>query len=197
MSDEINRTADWEPGTLDKTRKNIGDISDIDAASMAKKLGGQVMYERSTTSSGSSTPNKTGRIVRQTSGGTGGTGKSGSSASGGNGIGIPNPNKKYNREDLPNISKKTASAIDRLMMSSEFKIKPNYGIFNFIRNWQKNGTEKILPEFYEYSLKQMIDHMEGFITVIKTLIQIAPATYKSKIANGTDTKFKFLRMVAG
>ena len=29
MSDEINRTADWEPGTLDKTRKNIGDISDI------------------------------------------------------------------------------------------------------------------------------------------------------------------------
>ncbi len=197
MSDEINRTADWEPGTLDKTRKNIGDISDIDAASMAKKLGGQVLYERSTTSSGSSTPNKTGRIVRQTSGGTGGTGKSGSSASGGNGIGIPNPNRKYNREDLPNISKKAASAIDRLMMSSEFKIKPNYGLFNFIRNWQKNGTEKILPEFYEYSLKQMIDHMEGFITVIKTLIQIAPATYKSKIANGTDTKFKFLRMVAG
>ena len=43
----------------------------------------------------------------------------------------------------------------------------------------------------------MMDHMEGFITVIKTLIQIAPSTYKSKIANGTETKFKFLRMVAG
>ena len=38
--------------------------------------------------------------------------------------------------------------------------------------------------------------MENFITIVKTLIQIAPATYKSKIANGTEVKFKFLRMVA-
>ena len=28
MSDQINRTADWAPGTLDKTRKNIGEISE-------------------------------------------------------------------------------------------------------------------------------------------------------------------------
>ena len=82
------------------------------------------------------------------------------------------------------------------MMSPEYKIKPNYGVFNFVRNWQKNGTEKILAEFYEYKMKQMLDHMEAFITVIKTLIQVAPATYKTKIANGTEPKFKFLRMVA-
>jgi len=195
LSDEINRTADWEPGTLDKTRKNIGDISDRDAADMAKKLGGQVMYERSSSSSSSSGSNKTGRIVRQSSGGGSAGGSSSHSSSGS--MGIPNPNKKYIREDLPNISKKAANAIDKLMMSPEYKIKPNYGVFNFIRNWQKNGTEKIIPEFYEYSLKQMIDHMEGFITVIKTMIQVAPATYKSKIASGTETKFKFLRMVAG
>ena len=54
MADEINRTADWEPGTLDKTRKNIGLIDEKEAATMAKKLGGQVMYERTTSSSGSS-----------------------------------------------------------------------------------------------------------------------------------------------
>lgn len=195
MSDEINRTADWEPGTLDKTRRNIGDISDIDAADMAKKLGGQVMYERSSSSSAGNTSNKTGRIVRQSSSGSSSGGNT--SRNGSNNMGIATPNKKYIREDLPNISKKAANAIDKLMMSPEYKIKPNYGVFNFIRSWQKNGTERILPEFYEYSLKQMIDHMEGFITVIKTLIQIAPATYKSKIASGTDTKFKFLRMVAG
>ena len=53
MADEINRTADWEPGTLDKTRKNIGLIDEKEAATMAKKLGGQVMYERTTSSSGS------------------------------------------------------------------------------------------------------------------------------------------------
>lgn len=200
MSDEINRTANWAPGTLDKTRKNIGDISDKDAAAMAKKLGGQVMYERTTGSgAGNSNPNKAGRIMRQTTGGGSGAGRSGTGSSGsGSGMaGVSPTNKKHVREDLPNMSKKVANAIDKLMMSPVYKIKPNYGMFNFIRAWQKNGTEKILPEFYEYTLKGMLDHMEAFITVIKTLIQIAPATYKSKIASGTDTKFKFLRMVAG
>ncbi len=38
--------------------------------------------------------------------------------------------------------------------------------------------------------------METFITVVKTLIQISPATYKAKIVNDPDPKFKFLRMVA-
>ena len=37
MSDEIKRVADWEPGTLDKTRKNIGNIDSEEAAIMAKK----------------------------------------------------------------------------------------------------------------------------------------------------------------
>jgi 3-dehydroquinate dehydratase len=43
MSDEIKRVADWEPGTLDKTRKNIGNIDSEEAAIMAKKLGGEVL----------------------------------------------------------------------------------------------------------------------------------------------------------
>ena len=191
MAEEINKTADWAPGTLDKTRKNIGDISDKDAAAMAKKLGGQVMYERSSTDS-APTQNKGGRIVRQQASGSG----SGSSSS----SSMPDfsgQKKRYQRELLPNISKKTANAIDKLMMAPEYKIKPNYGVFNFVKNGQKNGPEKIIPEFYEYKMKQMLDHMEAFITVIKTLIQVAPATYKTKIANGTEPKFKFLRMVAG
>ncbi len=200
MADEINRTADWAPGTLDKTRKNIGDISASDAAAMAKKLGGQVMYERTSKSSsgdGNSGNPKAGRIIRQTPGSSGsGAGAKNGERSGGM-AGINPTNKKHIREDLPQMSKKVANAIDKLMMAPEYKIKPNYGMFNFIRAWQKNGTEKIIPEFYEYTLKGMMEHMEAFITVIKTLIQIAPATYKSKIASGTETKFKFLRMVAG
>ncbi|MCR4631114.1 MAG: hypothetical protein K5786_05740 [Treponema sp.] len=192
MAEEINKTADWAPGTLDKTRKNIGDISDKDAAAMAKKLGGQVMYERTTPTAASSS-NKTGRIVRNTTP-SGGSSSSSSSNNGSSALSAP---KKHRREDLPVISKKTAATIDKLMMSPEYKIKPNYGVFNFVRSWQKNGTEKVLPDFYQYTLKQMIDHMEAFITVIKTFIQISPATYKTKIATGTETKFKFLRMVAG
>ena len=197
MADRINETADWEPGTLDKTRKNIGDISDKDAADMAKKLGGQVLYERTTngTGSSSSSVNKAGRIMRQTTGG--GAGASGGSAGGAGASGFATSSARRKREDLPMISKKVAAHIDKLMMAPDFKIKPNYGLFNFIRSFQKNGMEKIVPDFYSYTIKQTITHMEGFITVIKTLIQIAPATYKSKIANGNETKFKFLRNVAG
>lgn len=186
MNDEINRTANWEPGTLEKTRKNIGDISEKEAATMAKKLGGQVMYEKSDNSNPNPNYKNTGRIVRNTT-----NYQSSSSSS-------PTQQKigRYKRNQLQPISKKVASAIDKLMISQEYKIKPNYGIFNFIRNLQKNGTEKINPDFYQYAMKQQIEHLESFITIIKTLIQIAPATYKAKIANGTEAKFKFLRMIA-
>ena len=196
MAEKINGTADWAPGTLDKTRKNIGDISDKDAADMAKKLGGQVLYERSA-GGGAAGSNKAGRIVRQTSGGSGGSSGSGSSSGGSGSTGFSTSSGRRKKEELPVISKKAASTMDKLMMSAEYKIKPNYGMFNFIRSFQKNGMEKIVPEFYEYTIKQATEHMEGFITVIKTLIQIAPSTYKSKIASGTESKFKFLRNVAG
>ena len=196
MAEKINETADWAPGTLDKTRKNIGEISDKDAADMAKKLGGQVLYERTTSGAGGSS-NKAGRIVRQPSSSS--SGRSGASSSGGNssGSGTGTSSGRRKKEELPVISKKAASTMDKLMMSPEFKIKPNYGMFNFIRSFQKNGMEKIVPEFYEYTIKQATEHMEAFITVIKTLIQIAPSTYKTKIASGTESKFKFLRNVAG
>ena len=90
MADEINRTADWEPGTLDKTRKNIGLIDEKEAATMAKKLGGQVMYERTTSSSGSQGQggHGQGRIIRSSDGGGGskcGSGSSGGSRSFGGG----------------------------------------------------------------------------------------------------------------
>ncbi|MBC6713240.1 hypothetical protein [Treponema sp. Marseille-Q3903] len=195
--DHVRKTADWEPGTLDKTRKNIGEISDTDAATMAKKLGGEILYERSFSASSaanSGNSSKAGRIMRQSGSGSSGSGaNSGSNAN----TAAMLAAKRRKREELPSISKKTAAIIDKMMMSPEYKIKPNYGMFNFIRTLQKNGTEKIIPGFYEYDLKQMMEHMEKFITVIKTLIQIAPSTYKAKIANGTDIKFKFLRTVAG
>lgn len=200
MDGEVKKTADWEPGTLDKTRKNIGSLDADEAANMARKLGGEVLYER--TSSGSGMP--TGRAPSKPQSKNNSQSKSSSSSSStGSSSGAKDRTytslttpRKYTREELPRISKRTNTLIDKLMMSPDYKIKPNFGFFNFIRNWQKNGTEKVLPELYEFSLKQRIEHMENFITVIKTLIQIAPSTYKAKIANAPESKFKFLRMVA-
>lgn len=188
------KTADWEPGTLDKTRKNIGDLSDTEAKEMAVKLGGEILYEKTSSSSSAQTSSgkNTGRIVRNQS--SGGSSMSTNTSSE---TGIPTASKRRNKEELPPLPKKSVNLINKAMMSYEYQIKPNYGIFNFILNFTKNGTEKIIPAFFEHNLKNHIANMENFITVIKTMIQMSPATYKAKIVNGTEVKFKFLRMVAG
>ena len=199
--DSFNKTADWAPGTLDKTRKAIGDIDPKEAATLAKKLGGQVLNER--TEHADSPIQNTPR-ARRPSAPPPRTPRNPSSSSSGSRLktsvssaSFHTPVKHRRKNDLQTLPPKLCAEIDKLMMSSEYQIKANYGIFNFIRRFQKDGTEKILPAFYNVTLKLYIDQMEAFITVIKTLIQMAPHTYKTKIAGGSDVKFKFLRMVAG
>lgn len=210
MDDELpnrNKTADWAPGTLDKTRKAIGHVDPSEAAVIAKKLGGEVLNERSAPVSSSSVSRTARKAPSYSDGSSGrsaggqGSGRSqaGFSSNSGQG-GQPShsgPKHRRNMTDLQPVSAKLADEIDKLMMSQEYQIKPNYGFFNFIRKFQKDGTERIVPAFYQVTLKMYIENMESFITVVKTLIQIAPNTYKAKIASGTEAKFKFLRMVAG
>lgn len=188
------READWAPGTLDRTRKAIGQLEPGEAEIMSKKLGGEVMYERSDGSSSSGKSSKgTGRLIRQTSSGNSeNTSGSDAAASGQRGNGT-----RRRQEELATVTPKLSSLFDKLMMRDEYGIKPNYGLFNFIKYFQQNGHEQVVPEFCTVTLKHHVENLSGFITVIKTLIQIAPASYKAKIASGNEIKFKFLRMIAG
>lgn len=188
------READWAPGTLDRTRKAIGQLDPGEAEIMSKKLGGEVMYERSDGSSSSGKSSKgTGRLIRQTSSGNSeNTSGSDAAASGQRGNGT-----RRRQEELATVTPKLSSLFDKLMMRDEYGIKPNYGLFNFIKYFQQNGHEQVIPEFCTVTLKHHVENLSGFITVIKTLIQIAPASYKAKIASGNEIKFKFLRMIAG
>ncbi len=188
------READWAPGTLDRTRKAIGQLDPGEAEIMSKKLGGEVMYERSDGSSSSGKSSKgTGRLIRQTSSGNSeNTSGSDAAASGQRGNGT-----RRRQEELATVTPKLSSLFDKLMMRDEYGIKPNYGLFNFIKYFQQNGHEQVVPEFCTVTLKHHVENLSGFITVIKTLIQIAPASYKAKIASGNEIKFKFLRMIAG
>lgn len=188
------READWAPGTLDRTRKAIGQLDPGEAEIMSKKLGGEVMYERSDGLSSSGKSSKgTGRLIRQTSSGNSeNTSGSDAAASGQRGNGT-----RRRQEELATVTPKLSSLFDKLMMRDEYGIKPNYGLFNFIKYFQQNGHEQVVPEFCTVTLKHHVENLSGFITVIKTLIQIAPASYKAKIASGNEIKFKFLRMIAG
>ena len=192
----------WEPGTLDATRKNIGAIDKEEAARMTKVLGGEIMTEKSVPIDYSKLPKRapSHRVVRSTnvsaqmakSSSSAGGGSSASSAS------APSaPKKKVTRTaNLPQISSKDNAKIDKLMMSDAFAIKPNYGLFNFLKKLSKDGAEKVIPEFAEITLKAHLDHINAFITVIKSIIQFSPDTYKARVQNETDMKFRFLRKVS-
>ena len=195
----------FEPGTLDNTRKNIGVLDAEEAAKMQKVLGGEVFTEKSAPIDYSKLPKKA-VDHRAYSPATGHTSYSVSAGNTNASTSAPNPKKAQasapapkkikHVADLPSISQKDNQLIDRLMMSAEYGIKKNYGVFNFIRPFIKDGTERVLPGFCEITLKNHIDHIQNFITVVKTMIQNSPDTYKSKISNESDNKFKFLRKVA-
>lgn len=190
MSDTRPKTANWDEGTLDRTRRAIGNIEEDEALKMSKVLGGEVMYEKSKITSSSKASKGTGRLMRQTE-----SSNSSQKDALSNEQSVSKGRK--HQEELPLIPVKISNQIDKLMMSDEYGIKPDYGVFNFIKYFQNNGHEQVITEFCTFTMKMHIENLQVFITDIKTLIQIAPASYKAKIANGTEAKFKFLRMVAG
>ena len=208
MADEIRRRkpeAVYEPGTLENTRRNIGALDPEEAAKMTKILGGEIFTEKSVPIDYSKLPKKPIQRKPRTASGSGASrapatiqgtiskteghsrSKAAGSASRASIISVPN---------LPSISAKDNMLMDKLMMSPDYGIKPNYGMFNFIKRIQKDGAEKLVPEFVEINLKCHIEHINAFVTVIKSIIQYAPDSYKSKVQAESDTKFKFLRTVA-
>ncbi len=185
---------------MDATRKNIGAIDKEEAERMTKVLGGEIMTEKSVPIDYSKLPKRapSHRVVRPTNvSAASSKSSSGGTASGASNPTFAEPKKKVTRAaNLPTISSKDNAKIDKLMMSDAFAIKPNYGLFNFLKKLAKDGSEKVIPEFAEITLKAHLDHINGFISVIKTIIQISPDTYKAKIQNDTAQKFKFLRKVS-
>lgn len=203
----------FEPGTLENTRRNIGMIDPEEAAKMTKVLGGEIFVEKSVPIDYSKFPRKTvshrssSRLTGQTASSVSSSSTSSNSHSQTSSKSQSSQNQNSSKNsaeqkkvkhvpDLPSISQKDNQLIDRLMMSAEYGIKKNYGMFNFVRAFIKNGTERVIPEFVEITLKNHIDHIQNFITVIKTIIQNSPDTFKSKIQNETDLQYRFLRKVA-
>lgn len=199
MSDESNaakRNTAWAPGTLDATRKAIGAIDPQEALKMQKKLGGQVMLERAEVIDDKPIRKRGGYLHRSD--------KTAQNKS--------NDKKAYGPSEqaasssmqmafsagrtLPAIDSKMNAKIDRLMMSDNFGIKQNYGLFNFLRRFKKDGTERVHPQFITVTMRSFINNIESFASGIKRLSSAAPDTYKAKIAAESDAKFRLVRTVS-
>ena len=176
----------YEPGTLDKTRANLGEIDDEEAMRVAKLLGGEVFTEKSRPIDYSALPKKA-------------YAKRSDAAKNGERIINSNPASsgapKVASDNLPYIPDKIAQQIDKLMMTSPYKIKPNYGLFNFIRIFNKSGRDKVAPSFIEYLLKTYVAHLDSFAQNVKMIIQLAPATYQLRIPEDPSINMRFLKMV--
>ncbi len=191
-----------EPGAIDKTRKNIGPINPNEALLMQKKLGGQVLKERSAPIDTSNMPKRqmhdvvikaSGKSSSDISSASASFAATNSSAAVG---GMKSTVKKVRTDgDLPEISARDLKLMDRLMMHSECDIKPDYGMFNFFFRMSAKNRERVQKKFGEYHIRLHVDHIQAFISVIKTFIQISPNSYKAKIATETELKFKFLRTI--
>ena len=165
---------------------------------MTKVLGGEIFTEKSKPIDYSALPKKNTTYAHRASGKSAGdvaamTARSRSS--GDDAKEKTEVKKKTTADGLPTISPKEAALMDKLMMSDDYKIKQNYGIFNFVRKFRKNGTELVSKGFIEYSLKMHIDHLQNFMTTVKSIIQVSPDSYKAKIADDDQEKFRFLRTV--
>jgi len=196
-----------EPGTIDKTRRAIGPIDSTEAQKMAEVIGGEVLPERSAPINTTSLPRQNHRVVSniKASGLSSSDIAERSAALTATSINSK-PSASVNQivstarriktdEDLPALTSKDLKLMDRLMMSPEYDIKPNYGVFNVLFRLSVKNREKVVKDFGSYKVKRHVEHMQTFIGTVKTFIQIAPDTYKSKIAADTDLKFKFLRTV--
>lgn len=185
--------AKWEPGTLDHTRKNIGmsSISEEEAKRMTKVLGGEIIAEKSAPINYDALPNakdyKRKVVIGKVSGNATAVAGKGAPSS------VPAPKKESSL--LPDITQKERNLMDKVMMDEDFKIMPNYGLFNFVRLFKKNGLEKLRHGFVQYTLKADIDHLNDFIETTKMIIFISPETYKEKIMTAQEDKFRFLKTV--
>lgn len=196
MSEEFSKTvAKYEPGTLDKTRKNIGNIDPEEAKRMSKLLGGEVFVEKQApldTTAIQKTRN-TGYIHRPPKSDKPASAPTARSATAGGADAAP---KKKPSDTLPNISNDVRILMDKQMMSQEYRIKSNYGLFNFVRRFMRGKTEHIRHEFIERSIPRYLDYLQAFITATRSLIQIAPDLFRVQLQDDNSEPFKFLRTIA-
>lgn len=177
----------WEPGTLDKTRKNLGTLSEEEAKKMMDVLGGEILQEKSAPIDYKALPKN--MIFAKK-----GSGRSANSASmeaTNQMASIKEPEKKFT---LPNIDSKEKQQFDKLMMSDDYKIKPSYGLFNFVLRFKKSN-DKLKKAFVEYTLPKDIEHLNEFIMSVKSIVQIAPESYKENILQSEEEKYLFLKTV--
>lgn len=192
-SGEKRPKAIYEPGELEKTRRNIGNINREEAEKMTKVLGGEIGYEKSAPIDMSAMPKKHTGYARNIA--SQDRAKDGSAANSFVVSSASETSAPYPRTlgVLPEFSPKDRQQADRLMMSLEYRIKPNYGIFNFIM--MLSHSDKVLPGFVSVTLKTYISYIQSLCADMSALLNCAPDTYRQKVLTAKEMQYRFCQII--
>lgn len=186
----------YEPGELDKTRKNIGKIDPDEATKLTKLLGGEIGVEKSTNYETKNLKqtrtyaHKRDKIVNT----------------------VPNytqdeasDSQKITAElhalktqqlfKLPSISSKEKSLMDKLMMSEEYQIKTNYGFFTFLFMLARGNAEKVSDDFIRTTLNTDLIHLQKFIASVKKFVAESNESFIYRVDNSKETSYRILKYI--
>lgn len=193
----------YEPGELDKTRKNLGFVEAEEAKKMVGVLGGEIGLEKSA-------PVDEKAIRRVRSARVAQNLRSGNRAVFRKGDGVdeqstiikttapastPTAGTTVRKDILPRLDNKTRNKMEKLMMLPEYGIKTNYGIFNFLNGLRKNGYDRISDQFASITLEAYISRLKNFHNNVIKLISIAPAPIQEKINRSSAPQYKMLKVI--
>ncbi|HOQ93000.1 MAG TPA: hypothetical protein PKW26_05225, partial [Treponemataceae bacterium] len=190
----------YEPGELDKTRKNIGEISPEEAMAIAKKLGGKIGVEK-TQDFSTALYKSTKRYVKrgdkaspilQKSTTTNQTNEKKESVSQAH----FKKDKNHGQNILPIMHSQSKKLLDTLMSSQEYRIKPNYGIFTTIVNALQGNQEKVAPQFILYNLQHYFLSLQKFHIALNNMLNYTADDFKRRLANPKTNYYKAIDFIS-
>lgn len=177
----------YEPGELDKVRQNLGDISPEEAMRVANVLGGEIGVEKSPqfesfnrnrgvyikVKQDKQAPVRTQPIISS----------------------VSSRDVIQKTLTLPNIPSKDKSLIDKMMSSSEYKIKSPQNFINFLLSLGKL-PDRVSEGFISVRLLNYIGHVQKFTSCVKRLMAAGSDLYKEKIKTIFSAKYKMLNYIS-
>ncbi len=193
----------YEPGELDKTRKNLGFVEAEEAKKMVGVLGGEIGLEKSAPVDEKAIRRvRSARVAQNLRSGNRPVFRKGDGVDEQSTIikttapaSTPTAGTTVRKDILPRLDNKTRNKMEKLMMLPEYGIKTNYGIFNFLNGLRKNGYDRISDQFASITLEAYISRLKNFHNNVIKLISIAPAPIQEKINRNSAPQYKMLKVI--
>lgn len=193
----------YEPGELDKTRKNLGFVEAEEAKKMVGVLGGEIGLEKSAPVDEKAIRRvRSARVAQNLRSGNRPVFRKGDGVDEQSTIikttapaSTPTAGTTVRKDILPRLDNKTRNKMEKLMMLPEYGIKTNYGIFNFLNGLRKNGYDRVSDQFASITLEAYISRLKNFHNNVIKLISIAPAPIQEKINRNSAPQYKMLKVI--